>query len=313
MDVLQKRAVEAEEAGDLPLALELWKERSQREDEDGISFLKFGRIAQKLEMWDESEVALTQALRLLPDFYLVKVFMGMLWLNRTDKARTVSLQNAKEWFLDAVNNKKNAATLSLLGAAHTRLDEIAAARNAFEEAIKIDPNYEEALYNLAVIEERTDLQKARELLERAIQIDPDYKLAMYKFAEIEEETDPHKARELLERTIQIDFDYAQAHQTLGRICQKMKELVRAEYHFRRCLEIDPADYWSNLYLANLLGVTKRNDEAEQTYRLATDLRPDLAGGFEFFARFLESTGKLKEAAEERAKIKPSARAIDTLL
>jgi len=44
MDALQKRAVEAEEAGDLPLALELWKERS-KSDEDGIAFLQYGTIA----------------------------------------------------------------------------------------------------------------------------------------------------------------------------------------------------------------------------------------------------------------------------
>jgi hypothetical protein len=48
MDALQKRAVEAEEAGDLPLALELWKERS-KSDEDGIAFLQYGTIALDLE------------------------------------------------------------------------------------------------------------------------------------------------------------------------------------------------------------------------------------------------------------------------
>lgn len=280
MDALQKRAVDAEEAGDLSLALELWKERSQRADEDGISFLKYGRVAQKLEKWDESEDALTQALRLLPDFYLIKVFMGTLWLHRTDKDRTTSLQTAKEWFLTALKTKRTAPTFTFLGTAYAELDEGAAAKEAFEEAIKLDPNYEEAIYNLAVIEEKTNPQKARELLEKAIQIDPNYTLA---------------------------------HQMLGRVCQRMKDRISAEFHFRRCLEIDPADYWSSLYLANLLAVLKRNSEAEQAFRTATELRPEMAGGFEFFARFLEKIGKTAEAEEERAKIKPSERAAAALL
>jgi tetratricopeptide (TPR) repeat protein len=101
MDDLQKRAVEAEEVGDLPLALELWKERSQR-DEDGIAILQYGRIAQKLEMWEEAEDAFIQALRLQPHSSLagfvgspiVNILMGELWSKRTDKDRTTSLQTA---------------------------------------------------------------------------------------------------------------------------------------------------------------------------------------------------------------------------
>ena len=279
MDDLQKRAVEADDLGDLPAAFELWKECA-KSDVDGISSLKYGRVALELEKWEESEEAFHQALHFLPEFYLVKALMGMLWVKRTDKDETESLQTAKEWFLKALENKKIAPTLTLLGAAYAHLDDFVAAKEAFEEAINLDPNYEEALCNLALIVRKTDLQKSRGLLERAVQIDPNYK---------------------------------KAHHALGGVCQKMKDFDRAEFHYQRCLEIDPADYWSNLYLANLLGVTKRNDEAEQTYRLATELRPDLAGGFEFFARFLESIGKVKEAAEERAKIKPSELAEDALL
>lgn len=87
----------------------------------------------------------------------------------------------------------------------------------------------------------------------------------------------------------------------------MKDREHAEYHFRRCLEIDPADYWSNLFLANLLAAMKRNDEAEQTYRRAISLRPDRVGGVEFFARFLESIGKNAEAVSERTKANLSDR------
>ena len=82
----------------------------------------------------------------------------------------------------------------------------------------------------------------------------------------------------------------------------MEDLTRSEYHFRRSLEIDPGDYWSNIYLANLLGVLGRRNEAEQTYRFATNLHPEIAGGFELFANFLDAIGKGEEAVKTRARI-----------
>jgi tetratricopeptide (TPR) repeat protein len=149
-----------------------------------------------------------------------------------------------------------------------RLDEISEAKTAFEEAIAIDPNYDEAMYNLAVLEEKTDPPRCISLLTRAIEIDPEYLLA---------------------------------HQALGRVLQKQGNLMQAEIHFRKCQEIDPDEYWSTLYLANLLGVMRRNEEAEATYRQAIALKPELEGGFRFFSNFLKSIGKTNESEEIRSK------------
>lgn len=116
---------------------------------------------------------------------------------------------------------------------------------------------------------------------------------------MDEKQNPERSIDLLERAIQIDPNYGVAHQVLGRLFQRKQDLPRAEYHFRRSLEIDPADYWSNIYMANLLGVLGRNAEAEDAYRFATDLHPEIAGGIEAFARFLESIGKAEEARKVR--------------
>jgi tetratricopeptide (TPR) repeat protein len=272
MDDLQRKADEAEDADDLRTALYLWKELASKAS-DPFFFVRWGRVAQKLDRWEEAESAFTEALNLDPASSLIMTNIGDLWATRTDKDDSESLRTAEQWFLKSLKHDRNACVLTLLGSTYLALDDSEAARIAFEEAVRIDPNYEEAIYNLAVLGEETNLDASIELLERAIQIDP---------------------------------NYAIAHQALGRLHQKVKDLVRAEYHFERSLEIDPSNYWSNLYMANLLGVLGRNSEAEEAYRFTTNLHPEIPSGIEFFARFLESIGKNQEAAIERARIKPQA-------
>jgi Tfp pilus assembly protein PilF len=197
--------------------------------------------------------------------------MGNLWARRTDREDSKSFETARDWFLKALKCEREALTLTLLGATYVALEDTAAARNTFEEAIRIDPCYEEALYNLAKLERERNPQRATELLEKAIEIDPNYSVA---------------------------------HQELGTLHQHAGDLVRAEYHFRSSLEADPTDYWSHMYLANLLGVQGKIVEAEQTYRFATSLHPENTGGTELFARFLDDIGKKAEGAIVRGQIKP---------
>lgn len=259
----------AEEAEDLETALDLW-EQLAFDNQAPAFFVRYGRVAEKLQRWQEAESAFAKALRIDPTSSLIMENMGSLWANRTDKSEAESFQTAKEWFLQALKHERHARLLTQLGATYLALEDSVAARATFEEAVRIDPSYEEALYNLALLDEKTNPQKSMELLERAIQIDP---------------------------------GYGMAQQALGRLSQRAGDLVRAEYHFRRSLEINPSDYWSNMYMANLLGLLGRNEEAEQTYRFATSLHPEITEGVEIFVRFLESIGKRDKAAEVRTQLK----------
>jgi tetratricopeptide (TPR) repeat protein len=265
---LEDKAEKAEENGDLKTACALWKEIAAR-NRDAVSFVSYGRLATKTEEWDEAEDAFYQALSLDPGYSLAMEGMGILWYDRTDRDETESFQTAKHWYLKATELDRNARALTLLGSSYLALGDSTAAQDALEQAIQIDPQYEEALYNLAGVHEEKDPARAVELLERAIEIDPDYSLA---------------------------------HQRLGVLRHRSGDLIQAEYYFRRSLEADPTNYWSHLYLANCLAVQGREIEAEQTYRFVTSLQPENEGGLKFFANFLESTGKKQEASAIRAKI-----------
>ena len=268
---LEDKAEKAEESGDLETARTLWKEIAAR-NQDATSFVSYGRLATKTEEWDEAEGAFYQALCLDPRFSLAMEGMGILWYERTDRDETESFQTARDWYLKALKLDRNPRALTLLASSYLAMGDSTAAQDALEQAIEIDPQYEEAMYNLARTHEEKDPARAVELLERAIEIDPDYFLA---------------------------------HQRLGVLRHHSGDLIRAEYHFRRSLEADPTDYWSHLYLANCLAVQGRKTEAEQTYRFVTSLQPENEGGLGFFANFLESIGKKQEASAVRARVKPT--------
>jgi hypothetical protein len=61
MDPLQERALEAEEAGNLPAALELWKALVDKTGKVPCC-IGYGQVAEKLKMWNEAEKAFVQAL-----------------------------------------------------------------------------------------------------------------------------------------------------------------------------------------------------------------------------------------------------------
>jgi Tfp pilus assembly protein PilF len=268
---LEDEAEKAEENGHLETARNLWKEIAAR-NQDATSFVSYGRLATEIEEWGEAESAFAEALRLDPSFSLAMEGMGILWHDRTDRDETESFQTAKDWCLKAMKLDRNARVLTLLGSSYLALGDSTAAQDALEQAIQIDPQYEEAMYNLAGLHEEKDPARAVELLEQAIEIDPDYSLA---------------------------------HQRLDVLRHHSGDLIQAEYHFRRSLEADPADYWSHLYLANCLAAQGREIEAEQTYRFVTGLQPENESGLNFFANFLESIGKKQEAAAVRTTIKPN--------
>jgi tetratricopeptide (TPR) repeat protein len=268
---LEDKAEKAEENRDLETARNLWKEIAGR-NQDATSFVSYGRLATETEEWDEAESAFAEALRLDPSYSLAMEGMGILWYDRTDRDETESFQTAKDWYLKAIRLDRSARALTLLASSYLALGDSTAAQDALEEAIQVDPQYEEAMYSLAGMHEEKDPARAVELLERAIEIDPDYSVA---------------------------------HQRLGVLRHHSGDLIQAEYNFRRSLEADPTDYWSHLYLANCLAVQGRETEAEQTYRFVTSLQPENESGLKFFANFLESIGKEQEAAAVRATIKPA--------
>ena len=338
MPNLRERAMKAKEAGNYVEEYGLWNQLAHKGG-DAIDYCRAALAAHNLGKWTDSWNAYQQALKVDPRCAHAMSLLGFLFRNRTDGERSANLHQAKDWYLRALKIERKARWLFFLGATYGELKEIAAATDAFKDAIALRPGYEEAYLNLALLNiyESANPQQAREYLDKAIELDPTYAEAYFYLAELSKDQNPQEAREflekaiendpkhagwyfklamlskqqaspkaltLLEKAIEINPNYGDAHQQLGDLLHKEGNLEEAEFHFRRSLEINPADYFSHLFLADLLAVQERDEEAERMYRAAIALPQEDGAGYKFFANFLDDLSRHEEANEIRAR-KPS--------
>jgi len=195
------------------------------------------------------------------------VQLGILNIDREDIDGDLSMQQAVFWLEKAIALEPSASAYTLLGVTFAYSDDSDSARRAFKRAIELDDKYEEAYYNLAGLPD-TDLKQQRQLYRKAIQLDP---------------------------------DYAIAHQAIGIIEHKLRNIATAAYHFRRAVDLDPLNVFSHLYLANALAVQEDFQAAELEFRaaLAVDSPDHVRDTAEFFAVFLDRQGRHEEAAQVR--------------
>src|SRR6267142_2143328 len=121
--------------------------------------------------WTESESTLLQAVNLAPDFPGPYTTLGLLSLERGD------YQAAQDYLRRGLAVEESAGTYTLLGLAQNSLGMTTAARWSYGKAIKLDPNYEKAYYNLALTYRNEQPDRALPLLEKAVALDPGYACA----------------------------------------------------------------------------------------------------------------------------------------
>lgn len=127
-------------------------------------------------------------------------------------------------------------------------------------ALQIDPNYDEAHFNLgASARDRGDMEEAEWRFRRALKEAPDYDRAQAELGRL-----------ILERAE-----------------PESEELAEAEHHLRTAVELAPEEVRARLYLAQLHWARGHIDEADREFRAAVDLRPDWTTTHYLYGHFLE--------------------------
>lgn len=155
----------------------------------------------------------------------------------------------------------------------------------------------------------TDLRISVERFRQAVAIDPDYTQAWLGLAAVQfripiaGEAPPLEfyplARQAAERALELDPASAEAHAMLGWIEHWYGWDWRAsEAHFRRAIELDPADTESQLGYAHLLSNSSRHEEAIQAVRRAREISPFYPVAAALEGQFLLRAGRPQEAIQQ---------------
>ena len=242
MDRSQKlfeAAIAAEEAGQSAKALRLYEQASTIDPSAPHVRLRWASLLFDEGRWNDSIQVARQIIKKRPRVYQAHRLIASSY----DELGRLLL--AERFYKQSLAIKQMPESWVLLASVLDRLRRNEEAEDCLHKALRVDPDYEEAHYNLGCIYRWNGKSKlAEKHLRRAIKIDRKYSLA-----------------------------YAQLGQLLSssRRNDTTREAVRFLTKAVRC---NPEDGWSRAYLANGLWTLKRLNAAEDQYRKLLELWPD---------------------------------------
>ncbi len=234
-------------------------------------------------------------------------------LGATTARRNTDYRSAEAIWRSAVRARPaNARAHNGLGQVLYREGRSAEAREAYERALELEPDFYHAQFNLgllladlgetdaalecyaraarlqpslaqphyegaAVLAHRGRREEAIDELRLVLRLEPDHPEAHNDLGNaLAEEGQPAEGLEHLRRALALRPDFALAHYNLGTLLQAQGRLDEAILSYRRALEIDPATVEARNNLGLALAAQGRPEEARQELREALRIAPDFA-------------------------------------
>ncbi|MCK6611514.1 MAG: tetratricopeptide repeat protein [Bacteroidia bacterium] len=180
---------------------------------------------------------------------------------------------------------------------------LARAEGDYEEAIRLDST--QAMYHFALGKlcyAMNQTAKAASAYEKALSIQPDFNEAAYKLADLYFLVKEHqKSIDLFTALIKKDPGNARPYHGLGLNYKDMKDTLRAIYHFQTAVENDPKDLESVLYCANLYA-GKGNPLALEYYQSALKIKPKSTDALFGRAYFFQQKKLYVQALKDYRKV-----------
>lgn len=196
-----------------------------------------------------------------------------------------------------------------------RLEEAEAAfREGLAGASETDERVRFYVFLFGVVcRDKARLDEAKDLLEKALELDPDYEEAHYNLGVVLfHEGDLESAQPRLERALAIDPEYASAHYMLGKLHLRNihlgndpqwenDEAKTSEYHLTRSMELDPEHLESRLQLIDLYWTLARYRKAEEHCRYVVQMFPKSSVAHWVCGDFFACTDRGRQKAESLLK------------
>jgi tetratricopeptide (TPR) repeat protein len=227
------KAVHLEEAGQTEAAIQVWRDIVAAAPTRN-ALLRYGGAAKELGLYDEAEQAFRLALEKDPESALAMTELGLIALHQRH------YDTAEHHFRGACQAEEDPGSFTLLGVALRNLCRDFEAEEAYRTAIRFDPNYEEAYFNLGVL-----LRDDR----------------------------PSEAQRFFRMALDLDPEFSAAHRELGFVLSKRGASSEAEEHLQKCIQLKPDDGWAHIYLGTHVW-DGNPDLAIKQFEVARELCPE---------------------------------------
>ncbi|MCG3118181.1 MAG: Photosystem I assembly protein Ycf3 [bacterium] len=129
---------------------------------------------------------------------------------------------------------------------------------AYENALTQNPNYVEAMINLAnIYYAKRELPRTRQLLERAVQLDPNNHTIYYNLGNLYDEVaEMEKSLKCYQKALELHPAYEPALFNLALLYERFGLAGKAETLWRKYLEVDPHGEWAEIAREHLRGERK---------------------------------------------------------
>jgi tetratricopeptide (TPR) repeat protein len=185
-----------------------------------------------------------------------------------------------------------------------------AAVEAFEEAVRIEPESVTALRSLAAsLKTLGDVSRSEQILNQALQLAPLDGSTWNQYAMLEADLGrTASAREKLQKALALDPDLPEGDLNLATLLVREGQIEPAETALKRALSIDPYDAAAYDLRGRVLEGKNATSRALDSFRKATHLRPDDARYLYNYALALVAAEQFDEArtqAQAAVKVDPN--------
>jgi Tfp pilus assembly protein PilF len=279
-----ENAATLEEQGKFAEALDQWR-RLASDHKEAAVLGRLGNLAKQLGFLEEAESAFREAIEIDNKESRAYVGLASVLMERDE------YEDASQLLRKALSLEKTEYAYTMLGTALVRMGKDEEATENLEAALVVDPAFDEAYFNLALIKRKTDRDEAERLFLRALESDPDYAAAHQELGWLlSTKGDFSQAEYHLRRALELKPDSGYARIYLGNLLWRKGDLAAATSEFERAIGDMPdrgISFWS---LANVYETQERWEEAETLYESAIEIEPDDAIAHMNFGRMLSKRG-----------------------
>ena len=205
--------------------------------------------------------------------------------------------------------KGNYGAYNNLGSALSKKGQVEEAIRQFQEALRIKPDYPQALINLgAALGQKGEMDQAIQYLREAIRLNPSYRdghyllgLALIQNGQIDE------AIRQFQEALHVYPDHVGAHYDLGLALGRKGEMDQAIQHLREAVRLNPDHAGAHINLGVALSQKGEMDEAIRHYQEASRREPNRADVHNNLGTIFHQQGRTGEAIrefQEALRLKP---------